>query len=230
MKLSKRLKNHSIDRSNITDRFTFITNDRAKLVIPVGPRFQVEVPPWTPPVSRSFANSKWIGTQVWPVKGRSSSSSNHNMIGRGRSETCKCAFPGSIECVRKHVTEKRLQIQIDLGPVFWMWKFDEMGEVVSKLWNLKEERKFEYIAKMNATSQDKSLVKSALESLLGKSRRSIVSYYLNVYIPRRMSIESRSRRIIIDTDEEEEDADNMLCLKGSRKRLHAKSTYLTARH
>lgn len=245
MKLSKKLKNRSIDRSKITDWFTFITDDRAKLVIPVGPRFQVEVPPWTPPVSRSIDNSKWIGTQIWPVKGRSSrsSSSNRNMIkiGRGRPETCECAFRGSIECVRKHVSEKRFQLKIDLGPVFWLWRFDEMGEDVSRLWNLEEERKFEDIVKKNAKSQGKkSFVKSALESFPGMSRGSIVSYYLNVYIPRRISVESRSNRITIDTDEEE-DANKMLSLKGPRKRLqascvmsrrckYAKSTYLLARH
>ncbi|KAL8525725.1 hypothetical protein ACS0TY_015098 [Phlomoides rotata] len=245
MKLSKPLKNQSFDRSKITDRFTFITDNRARLVIPVGARFQAEVPPWTPPVSRGFRESKMLGTQIWPEKGRNSSTRNHDCdaIGRGRPETCECAFPGSIQCVRKHVSRKRFRLQIDLGPVFWIWKFDEMGEDVSKLWNLNEEREFEYILKKNAKSQGRCFVKSALESLPCMSRGSIVSYYLNVYIPRRMSVESRSSRIAMDTDDEEddEDDDNMLCLKGSRKRLQAdcfkpsrckyvRSTYLTCRH
>lgn len=242
MKLSKPLKKQSIDGSKITDWITFVTDERGKLVIPVGARFQVEVPPWTPPVSTSFGNPKWLGTKIWPAKGKSTTSTNRNMvgIGKGRKENCDCAFPGSIECVRKHVSKKRFQLQIDIGPVFWTWKFDEMGEDVSKSWSLKEERKFEYIVKMNTNSKGKNLLKTAIESLPGKSRGSIVSYYLNVYVPRRF----RTSCINIDTDgedDDDDDADNMLSLKGARKRLqadcvksrgckYAKSTYLKGRH
>ncbi|KAI3461633.1 hypothetical protein Pfo_018296 [Paulownia fortunei] len=244
MKLSKPPNIQSIERPKQTDWFTFITDDRVKLVIPVGPRFQVEVPSWTIPFSRSGLtigdsesdNSKWIGTPIWPVKGRSQDI-NNNTVRRGRSEICECAFPGSIECVRQHISDKKFQLQIDLGPAFWKWKFDSMGEDVSKLWNPEEQKKFEYVVKMNATSRGRSFMESALECFPCQSKESIVSYYLNVYIPRRISVQTRSSCIMVDTDDDTED---MPRLKGSRKRFQAnsftsgsskyiKTTYLTSR-
>ncbi|KAH6836628.1 hypothetical protein C2S53_005247 [Perilla frutescens var. hirtella] len=233
MKLLKPLNNQSIERRKRTDRFTFITDDRVKLVIPVGPRFQVDVPSWTPPSSRSHLtigdtesdNAKWLGNRTWPLKGKSQDT-NNDMIGRGRPRTCVCSFPGSIQCVRRHVSDKKFQLKIDLGPAFWKWKFDGMGEDVTKLWNENERRKFDYILKMNLTSKGKGFMKSASQNFPFHSEKSIVSYYLNVHIPRRISVQTRSVCNAVDTDDDDhDDGEEILSpTKGSRKRLHADFT------
>ncbi|KAK4412381.1 hypothetical protein Salat_2885000 [Sesamum alatum] len=244
MKLLKQPDIQSIERQKPTDRFAFITDDCVRLVVPVGPRFQVDVPSWPLPASRTCLtvgdsesdNSKWLGTQIWPVKGRNRKI-DFNVSGKGRPETCECAYQGSVECVRRHIFDKRLQLQIDLGPALWKWKFDSMGEDVSKLWNSQEQKKFECIVKTNSSSLGRNFIKSALECFPCQTRESIVSYYLNVYLPRRIRAQTRSGCMMVDTDD---DSEGIPPLKGSRKRFqadsltssnskHVKTMYLRAR-
>ncbi|KAK3026315.1 hypothetical protein RJ639_041003 [Escallonia herrerae] len=123
------------------------------------------------------------------------------------------------ERVKLHVVNKRILLQFDLGSVFWRWKFDEMGEEVSNLWNFWEQKKFESLVKTNPVSTGKSFLKPALKCLPSQCRETIVNYYFNVYLPRRMSMLTRSGCEIVDTDDEaSEDAP---CIKGSQKRYQA---------
>ncbi|KAA8543776.1 hypothetical protein F0562_022047 [Nyssa sinensis] len=164
--------------------------------------------------------SRWLGTRVWPIKGKSIETKG-GVIGKGRPDFCLCVSPGSEECVKTHIADNRIQLQFDLGPPFWRWKFDEMGEEVSKLWNSEEQKKFTSLVKMNPVSQGKSFLKPALESLPCQHRKSIVSYYFNVYVPRRISMKTRAGCKIIDTDDDE--AGEASYSKGSRKRCRADS-------
>ncbi|CAL5353105.1 unnamed protein product [Camellia sinensis] len=203
----------------------YINDDRLRLAIPVGPRFQAEIPAWTGPPHKDCSHnesdtSKWLGIQVWPIKGNGPDT-KAGVVGKGRPEFCPCVSPGSIECVKRHVTDKRLQLQFGLGPAFWKWRFDEMGQDVSKLWNLEEQRKFDYLVKSNPISQGKSFLKPALERLPSQHREAIVSYYFNVYVPRRMSIQTRAGCKITDTDDDE--TDEAPHSKSSRKRCRADS-------
>ncbi|KAL1541101.1 AT-rich interactive domain-containing protein 1-like [Salvia divinorum] len=256
MKLSKTTSNQRFDRNRPIDRLSFIIDDCAKLAIPIGPRFQVDIPSWNPPSSKSRINigdtesddeNKWLDTIIWPPKGRSQNA-YYDRVGRGRPLDCLCAFPGSIECVRQHVSAKRFQLKVELGPVFWKWRFDVMGEDVSKVWNQEEQRKFDDILKKNPTSHDTSFVKAASQCLPCHSKESIISYYLNVYIPRRISVQTRSSCNIVDTDDDNDNDDeednnsndhdggddddggggeDILHPKGSLKRLHVDFTSTT---
>ncbi|CAK9164243.1 unnamed protein product [Ilex paraguariensis] len=199
----------------------FITEDSVKLAIPVGPRFQADVPNWNGHVGDSeLETSRWLGTRIWPVRG-SCPETNCNAIGRGRPDFCSCITPGSIECVRRHVIDKRSELEYDLGTVFWKWKFDMMGESVSKLWNLDEQKKFALLVKTNPISQGKTFLNPALECFLSHFRESIVSYYFNVYIPRRIAVQTRSGFTEVDTDEDEPSETSYS--KGCRKRCLADS-------
>ncbi|XP_057772450.1 AT-rich interactive domain-containing protein 1-like [Salvia miltiorrhiza] len=216
MKLSKTPNNQGIGGKKPIDWFSFVTDERGKLAIPIGPRFQVDIPSWNPPSSKSRLTigdteledeNKWLSIPVWPLKGRSQNT-YHDTIGKGRPWGCICAFPGSIECVRQHVYDKRLQLKIELGPAFWKWRFDVMGEDVSKVWNSEEQRKFDYIVKKNLTSLDTSFVKVASQCFPCQSKGNIISYYLNVYIPRRISVQTRSSCNIVDSDDDNDDDDH----------------------
>lgn len=226
MQKPKQLKAKTKQHKPISTKWLeFINDDRLKLAIPVGPRFQADIPAWTGPPHKKCSHSelntsRWLGIQVWPIKGWSSDT-KAGVIGKGRPDFCLCVSPGSIECVKRHVTDKRLQLQFDLGPAFWKWRFNEMGQDVSKLWNLEEQKKFDSLVKTNPISQGKSFLKPALECLPSQQKETIVSYYFNVYVPRRMSIQTRAGCKIIDTDDDE--ADEALHSKSSRKRCRADS-------
>ncbi|KAK2967074.1 hypothetical protein RJ640_015294, partial [Escallonia rubra] len=77
-----------------------------------------------------------------------------------------------------------------------------MGEEVSNLWNLWEQKKFESLVKTNPVSTGKSFLKPAFKCLPSQCRETIVNYYFNVYLPRRMSTLTRSGCEIVDTDDE----------------------------
>ncbi|XP_047317625.1 AT-rich interactive domain-containing protein 1-like [Impatiens glandulifera] len=202
--------------------FDFINDDCTKLVIPVGPRFQAEIPDLTgPPLG---AQLRWLGTKDWPINVRKSET-RACIIGKGRTDFCTCTMPGTIECVNHHILNKRKQLQADLGPAFQKWRFDEMGEDVSKLWNMQEQMKFINLVKTNPISQGKCFLKQAPESFPSRSRKAIVGYYFNVYIPRRISLQTRLGCKTIDTDEDEDDDDEATktssTLKSSKKRSKA---------
>ncbi|XP_015078595.1 AT-rich interactive domain-containing protein 1-like [Solanum pennellii] len=214
---------------------------KKKLVIPVGPRFQVDVPDWAnspnkgtpadvalrasiPSYKKEESDtSKWLGTRVWPrADNLENKEINEALVGKGRNEHCSCRSPGSYECVKKHISEQSMKLKSELETAFNVWKFDEMGEEVSQLWNSKEQKKFRSIVK-TCLSKGKSFMKPALASFPSKNRQSIVNYYFNVHIPQRI----RSSGITINTDdedeeeEEEEEEEEVTDPRRSRKRNRA---------
>ncbi|KAF8397336.1 hypothetical protein HHK36_016249 [Tetracentron sinense] len=206
----------------------FIGDYLPRMAIPVGPRFQADVPDWTDPFNNENPYdcdgdsdySKWLGTQIWPIEG-GRTWTIEKVIGKGRPDSCSCVSPSSVECIKHHIIKERSRLQSDLGPAFFSWKFDEMGEEVSKLWTLKEERSFKSLVKMNPIATGKSFWKPALKLFPSKCKESIVNYYFNVFVPRRMSMQTRStsERVNSDDDEAEEAFNSM----GSRKRCRAES-------
>ncbi|KAG0457432.1 hypothetical protein HPP92_022589 [Vanilla planifolia] len=129
--------------------------------IPLGPSFQAKVPTWLgeQPVDDSD-DLKWLGSCIWPYQDHEkSSSTKHDAIGKGREEHCGCRNPGSLKCVRFHVAEKRLQLKRELGPVFYAWRFQCMGEEVALSWKEEEERKFEETVRLNTPSNSRNLWK-----------------------------------------------------------------------
>ncbi|CAI9111738.1 OLC1v1012037C1 [Oldenlandia corymbosa var. corymbosa] len=189
-----------------------IDDDPQRMVIPVGPRFQADVPEWTGPQNDS-GNSKWLGTQIWPIKGGGKGSATR-VIGEGRSESCSCSSPASIECVQRHIIEKRLVLLCDLGSAFFRMKLDETGEQIARSWTPNEQDKYNLLASNNRVSDGKDFLKHALKCFPNKCQKAIMSYYFNVYILRRMSQQTRLSKQV-DTDDEEEV--NFSCSDSRRK-------------
>ncbi|KAI3678211.1 hypothetical protein L6452_37496 [Arctium lappa] len=214
------MKKPKQQKSATKDCFSSLLDEHQKLAIPIGPRFQADVPEWNGPPQRKYPHknlsksdsSKFLGTVICSKKDTIT-----EVLGRGRPDCCDCYSPGSVLCVKRHIAEKRSHLQKDLGPTFRIWKFDEMGEAVAEIWKQSEQQKFARIVKTNPISEGKNFIKPALECFPSKSHTSIVSYYFNVYIPRRISIQTRSGCITVDTDDGEED-EKTPGSKGSRKR------------
>ncbi|KAH9736384.1 DNA topoisomerase 2 [Citrus sinensis] len=179
-----------------------------RAVIPIGPKFQAEVPDWRGPITKKYLydseSLKWLGTKIWPIE-EASPLSNMRRIGRGRPQFCSCVSPGSADCIRCHMLSARHNLQSELGPAFLSWKFDEMGEVVSKKWTMKEQIMFETFMKTYLLSNAANFWERAAKRIPSKSKKMILSYYYNVSNPRRMSRLTRSSHDQVDSDEDQVD-------------------------
>lgn len=174
--------------------------------IPLGPQFQADVPEWTGKACES--DSKWLGTQYWPLV---RVEQNRNLIereriGKGRLDSCGCQIPGSLECVRFHVSEKRTRVKLELGPAFYRWKFDNMGEDVALSWTKEEEKKFHNIVKSNPLSLGKCFWHEIVKAFPNRSRESLVSYYFNVFLLHRRGYQNRVTPTDINSDDDESES------------------------
>ncbi|XP_050382322.1 AT-rich interactive domain-containing protein 2-like [Argentina anserina] len=191
-------------------RRVFADGKYPPMSVPIGRDFQADVPEWSGPVNRNKLYSedgdskvsRWSGTRMWPINGRKCGAASKKVIGKGRPDSCSCVSPGSIDCVELHIHETRLCLQSEIGPAFCSWKFDEMGEFASKSWTLIEQRTFESLVRKNPLSSVAGFWKLAFKRFPDKRKKSIVSYYYNVFIPRRMRLATRASPDKFDSDDD----------------------------
>ncbi|KAI3710801.1 hypothetical protein L2E82_40595 [Cichorium intybus] len=175
-----------------------------------------QVPEWTGVVSES--DPKWLGTRMWPP--RKGNTRKHKkdlvVIGKGRESRCRCSFPGSSDCVRFHISQNRKKVKHMLGPLFYKWKFNHMGEEAScSSWSLEEETEFKSLiikARQELTDKRKSrhaimnnFWRRASECIPSKTKDVLVSYYFNVFVLRRRSYQNRIMPDNIDSDDDEQE-------------------------
>lgn len=150
------------------------------------------------------SDTKWLGTRVWPLENEEALDDDtlgNDMIGKGRPDCCSCDIlvSGSVECIRFHIAEKRMELKRDLGDVFFHWRFNKMGEEVSLRWSEREEKKF----KEMMISDPECFWQNAKRSFRGKKREELVSYYFNVFLINRRRYQNRVTPRQIDSDDEE---------------------------
>ncbi|KAE9592071.1 hypothetical protein Lalb_Chr19g0125361 [Lupinus albus] len=181
----------------------FHGNHSSKLVIPIGPRFQAEIPQWEDLTNTRQYNidddSKWVENEIWPMP-NIMETNNTKGVGNGRPELCSCDIPGSFDCVQLHISEAREKLKLEIGATFSSWKFDEMGEDVSKSWTMDEQKEFELLIRLNKQSNGMDFWKIAMENFPSKPLKNMVNYYYNVCIPRRIRMETRASFGRIDSD------------------------------
>ncbi|WVZ06167.1 hypothetical protein V8G54_019514 [Vigna mungo] len=223
LKYSKALEsllNRDFDKSNETSHSSYLKNEDIELhqthnkslsddneiprpAIPIGSRFQAEVPKWEDTTNvNNDDDSKWLGVQVWPMPNISENCTEG--IGEGRPDSCYCKNSGSDECVKLHIKEARELSKLEVGATFSNWKFDEMGEEFSESWTLEEDKKFDSLMKLNKSSKTRNFWKLAMKHFPSKSLKCMVNYYHNVYIPRCLSMEARSLHEV-DRDSDQDD-------------------------
>ncbi|KAJ7569881.1 hypothetical protein O6H91_01G098700 [Diphasiastrum complanatum] len=188
--------------------------------VPIGPDFQANVPLWeakpAPVVMVGIPGgaegrfestdenneSRWLGLQVWPLPG-CEKIENENKIGKGRTGTCSCIHPCSIECIQKHVQEETMRLKLELGEAFKSWGFSEMGECVSEHWMEEEEQRFKMLVKLNPVSLGRNFWHMLPFAFPSRSTKDFVSYYFNVFVLRRRAIQNRLDPDNIDSDDDE---------------------------
>ncbi|KAL8254072.1 hypothetical protein R6Q59_032293 [Mikania micrantha] len=189
--------------SDIEDRDSLWAISYKKKRIPLGRSFQAEVPQWTGKTQES--DTRWLGTRVWPLNKTEYRTSliETEPIGKGRQGSCGCQVIGSPECVRFHVAGKRARLKLELGPAFYKWKFDMMGEEVSLKWTKHEEKKFARIIKSNPGSSGRCFWDVLMTHFKNKTRPVLVSYYFSVYLLRRRAHQNRANPSNVDSDDDE---------------------------
>ncbi|PSS11390.1 AT-rich interactive domain-containing protein [Actinidia chinensis var. chinensis] len=181
--------------------------------VSVGPLFQAEVPEWTGVVPDS--DSKWLGTMMWPPpqNGKHNSPVEMDPIGEGRRDSCSCQLPGSVRCIRFHIAEKRMKLKLELGSLFYHWRFDRMGEEVSLSWTIAEEKRFKDMVRLKPPSLNKFFWDiQVLKFFPTKTREQLVSYYFNVFLVRCRTYQNRVTPKDIDSDDDESEFG---CIGGS---------------
>ncbi|GAB2234982.1 hypothetical protein Droror1_Dr00004258 [Drosera rotundifolia] len=133
--------------------------------------------------STSEGTMQWLGTKTWPLEGKKIGEGGDE-AGRVRLDACGCGAPGSVDCRRLHSQEERERLRTELGPAFDSWNFEKMGEAVAAGWTEEQQRRFENIVKRNPPSQNKNFLEPAMAAF-SKTRDEVVSYYFNVYLPRK---------------------------------------------
>ncbi|XP_010508070.1 PREDICTED: AT-rich interactive domain-containing protein 1-like isoform X2 [Camelina sativa] len=190
----------SYDGSQFNDKNSSDEEDRPCPL--VGSEFQADVPEWTDITPES--DSKWLGTRIWPLTKEQSKKSlliERDRIGKGREDSCGCQSPGSIECVKFHISAKQDKLKLELGPAFYMWCFDVMGEGILQYWTDIELKKIKSLMS-SPPSLSQAFFDQAKTILPSKSRGKIVSYFYNVTLLQYRANQSRTTHDIdSDTDQ-----------------------------
>lgn len=187
------------------DSPTYLSNCRKKR-IPISSYHQADLPEFQGDDYKS--ESKWLGTKIWPLdiaEQRKKILIERERIGKGRQESCGCQFVGSPECVRFHIREKRVKLKLELGSAFYLWKIDVMGEDVAYSWTKEDQNKFHYIVQSNPLSLAKFFWVELFKNFPQKGREALVSYYFNVFLLQRRSMQNRSSPSDINSDDEDAD-------------------------
>lgn len=173
--------------------------------IPIGSRFQADIPALIGPAYMESDTSKWLGTRVWP---NLETNTDHVItIGGERHDSCTCEFPGWFECVKKHVDEEKAKLRTELGPALDDWSFDQMGEGAATNWTEKEGERLKSIVRRCKGKGKGGFLARALEALRKKKRVEIVRYYFNIIVPGKIGLRCRFHKPTaeIQTDESDDD-------------------------
>ncbi|PQP91612.1 uncharacterized protein Pyn_30538 [Prunus yedoensis var. nudiflora] len=163
------------------DVYSSLADRSPRKPVPVGPDHQARIPTWTGRVKCLDQTD----------------------------ENCSCLDPGTVRCVQKHVMDAREELRRTLGnEKFVKLGFCDMGEEVARRWSEEEEETFLEVVYSNPASVGRNFWKQLSVVFPSRSKRELVSYYLNVFMLRRRAVQNRSNILEIDSDDDEWHGDN----------------------
>ncbi|MBA0831263.1 hypothetical protein Goarm_015741 [Gossypium armourianum] len=202
--------------SHLEDIYSILLQYPPRKPVLVGPTYQVDIPEWEDAmvarnicydtdVSETAAGryeNELMGTCIIPMPALESSVS-YDKVGRGRTD-CNCEDKDSIRCVRQHILEAREELRESLGHErFIELGFCEMGEVVADKWSEEEEQLFHKVVFSNPVSMGKNFWKDLASVFPYRTKMDIVSYYFNVFMLWKRSVQNRCESVSIDSDNDE---------------------------
>ncbi|KAF8672655.1 hypothetical protein HU200_049348 [Digitaria exilis] len=149
---------------------------------PIRPCGQADIPEWTgkPPSRHDDRRAmRFLGERI--LIPESNEALDVGSIGKGRQENCNCQSPGSIDCIRFHVAEKKDELKRKLGSAFYKMGLHETGEDAAHSWTKSEERRFNTIIQENLPSSEYNFWDILRTAFRYKGSKAIASYYHNVF-------------------------------------------------
>ncbi|XP_062200476.1 AT-rich interactive domain-containing protein 2-like [Phragmites australis] len=184
----------------------------------IRPCGQADIPEWTGKPSSPYDDPRalrFLGEPILPPE--SNEDLDGGSIGKRRQDDCNCQFPGSIACVRFHVTEKKIELKRELGSAFYEMRLDRIGENLALVWTKDEERKFNTTIQKNLPSSKHNFWDKLLAVFRSKGREGLVSYYHNVFQVRRRAYQNRLAPNAADSDDDSIEPGFLYLLQGGRK-------------
>ncbi|KAK8493201.1 hypothetical protein V6N12_008702 [Hibiscus sabdariffa] len=211
--------------SRLEDIYSILLQCPPRKPVLVGPNYQADIPEWEDlsVVGNNCNDSDVLETAacrygielmracIIPMTDLESFAYD-DKVGRGRTN-CNCEDKDSVRCVRQHILERREELRESLGlERFMELGFCDMGEVVADKWSEEEEHLFHKVVFSNPVSIGRNFWKILASVFPYRTKMDIVSYYFNVFMLRKRSVQNRCESMSIDSDNDEwqgtDDSDN----------------------
>lgn len=169
----------------------------------IRPCGQADIPEWTGKPSLPYNDPhvlRFLGELI--LSPESNEALDVGPICKGRPDECNCQLPGSIACVRFHVTEKKIKLKRELGSAFYAMGLDCIGEDAALTWTKDEEKKFSAIIQQNLPSSKYNFWDQLYAVFQSKGTEGLVSYYHNVFQLRRRAYQNRIAPNVVDSDDD----------------------------
>jgi len=198
--------------------------------IPPRPCGQADIPEWIGKPSSPYDDDprilRFLGEPI--LLPGSTEDPDGASIGKGRQDDCNCESPGSIDCVRFHVAEKKIKLKHELGSAYFEMGFHRIGEDLALTWTKDEERKFNTTIQDSLPSSTNKFWDKLLAVLHDKGREGLVRYYHNVFQVWRRAYQNRLAQNPDSDDDSIEPGflyirQRIMCSGSSRKRSRSKS-------
>lgn len=187
------------------DTYSSLLEGLPRKQVPIGADYQAILPVWDPQVAVNDGDGKLMGDCVHLLPDLELSAQINDVSDHGRTG-CTCPDEGSIRCVQQHVKEAREASRVTLGDEkFKKLGFCDMGEDVSEKWSEEEERIFHEVVYTEDVSHGKNFWDNLSTVFPSRKKSEIVSYYFNVFVLRRRSVQNRSKFLDIDSDDDDWD-------------------------
>ncbi|CAL4916983.1 unnamed protein product [Urochloa decumbens] len=169
---------------------------------PIRPCGQADIPEWTgkPPSRHEDRRGlRFLGEPI--LIPESNEALDSGSIGKGRQDVCSCQFPGSIDCVRLHVAEKKDELKREVGSAFYKMGLHQTGEDAALAWTKADERRFNTIIQDNVPTSKYNFWDKLRVAFRSKGSKGLVSYYHNVFQVRRRAYQNH---LALNADSDED--------------------------